>query len=135
MSNASNGVGTPVNTNPLNLAERAYVSENYAKGVEALAEILKRPKALVEFELNMLEQQRFEQERAPVAEPKNAVKPEEVTTVVKDSPLLNSFVRRKEGGIVAINAASSMLSDELGKSQGKKSVLETRPDIVTRVRK
>ncbi len=124
----------PLEANPLNLVELAFLQDNLDKPVEQLAEALKRPKNFVEFEIKKLAQSKFEQESTPSE--KKVPAPESVTTTVKkDSPLLNSFVRRKEGGVVAMSGAAAQLSDEVTKGQGKKTVLETRPDCVTRVRK
>lgn len=122
---------TPNEVNPLNMAERAFLESNQDKSIEELSEALKRPKNFIEFELKVLHQEKFEQESAPIKKEE----PVSVTTVKKDSPLLNSFVRRKEGGVVAMSGAAAQLSDEVSKNSGKKTIFETRPDCVTRVRK
>ncbi len=123
----------------LNMAEKFWIEQNKAQGADKLSEDLKRPKAQIEFELNLLQQKEFEQERVAREELKNPrvpVKDSEVTKCVPDdSPLLKSFVRRKEGGICAMSSASAQMSDEISKSEAKKSLADSRPDCVTRVRK
>jgi len=125
----------PLERDELNMAEKFYLEEHCAESVEKLAEALKRSVAQVQFELNLIEQKKFEQESAPLPNPQIPVKESEVTTCVKESPLLKSFARRKEGGVVVMNAAAAQMSDEISKAQRQKSVLQTRPDCVTRVRK
>lgn len=125
-------------SNELNVAEKFWIANHQSKGVDKLAEELKVPKALVEFELNVLKQKEFEQERLAPEELKNPrapAKDSEVTQCVKDdSPLLKSFVRRKEGGICAMSSSAAMLSDEILKKAEKKSLSETRPDCVGKCR-
>lgn len=127
---------TPNEVNPLNMAEKAFLEANKNETLEKLSEALNRPKNFIDFELRLLEQRQFEQESAP--QPDASKKIEEtpsVTTVKKESPLLNSFVRRKEGGVCAMSGAAAQLSDEVIKGSEKKSIFETRPDCITRVRK
>jgi hypothetical protein len=106
---------------PLNIVEKIYLEENY-KTIEAvkLADDLKRPVAFIQAEILVLQQQNFEQERA-TQEKKNAPEPAPAPSPPPpESPLLKAFSRRKEGGVVSMNAAAAALGDELDKSRGKK---------------
>lgn len=128
----------PIINDDLNMAEIAFLKEHEGKDLEFLAAALKRTKNQIQFELQKLAQEKFEQESTTQEEvhprENREIKQDEVTTAKKDSPLLNSFVRRKEGGVVAMSGAAAQLSDELTKSNGKKNIYEARPDCVRRVR-
>lgn len=122
------------NTKELSAVEIFYIREKIAKGVkaEALAKEIGVPLQAVEKQITLLEQEKFEQERLPP-------KPEEVAappaaSPPPESPLLKAFTRRKEGGVMVMNATASELGDEIMKGKGK-SLLESRPDCVTTVRK
>jgi pyruvate/2-oxoglutarate dehydrogenase complex dihydrolipoamide acyltransferase (E2) component len=116
----------------LNIAEVFYIKENAKKGAEALAKELNCPVALVEFQLTVAAQEKFEQERA-APEPQNPEPAPAPPPPAPESPLLKAFNRRKEGGVVSMSAAASQLGDELLKGK-QKSILETRKDCVTTVR-
>jgi hypothetical protein len=125
-----------MNPESLNMAEREFLKENKDKPLETLSAILKRPVAQIEFELQSIKQELFEQEGKPVANSPEVSSTPAPSTPPVDSPLLKTFARRKEGGVVAMTSAAAQMSDEILQRKGsKKNVLHTKKDCVTTVRK
>jgi len=119
----------------LTTVERYFVENNASNmNAEEMAKIMNKPLSQIEDELRVLEQKQFEQEKGALSNLENA--PGSSTAPVKkDSPLLKSFARRKEGGVTIMTGSAAQLSDEIEKERPKKTLLESQKDSLTTVRK